>query len=192
MFESRFKSRRSWLWEGLGSTPKRGSGTCKGPEAGTCPAQFRNSQEAIMSGAQWEDEFKTGKVVAGRAGPLGHTSILHLDLGAEDSCWRVLASSCVSSWSQSSSALVILFLHDYELEWCLAFHLIVSSQGGSHVPSGPQICVCLTYRMCRPQVGCPQKPNKDLRHLFWELVPGSKGMKTSDRDGKAAIRVHYM
>lgn len=54
------------------STPKRGTGKYKGPEAGTCPAQFRNSQEATVSGARWEEELKTGKVVVGHAGPLGH------------------------------------------------------------------------------------------------------------------------
>lgn len=41
-----------------------------------------------MSGAQWEDEPKAGKVAAGHSGPLGHRSILHLDLEAEDSLGR--------------------------------------------------------------------------------------------------------
>lgn len=52
----------------------------------------------------------------------------------------------------------------------------------------PKLAVCLTHSTCRSQAGCPRK--QTLRQGFklsvWEVIPGSKGVGTGDREGKAA------
>ena len=56
------------------------------------------------------------------------------------------------------------------LEWSLAPHLIVSYRGGGGGVAMslliPNESVHLTHRMCRPEVGCPPKQNKDINCVW--------------------------